>query len=117
MIQERPKLAEVVSMVQVFRMDQNRWPLQAAELFAFSLFWGKPLDYSGLHTLIFFQENSWHFGLEYVISKEGDESGSCGRLELTRVGQTDQEMTFAWQTRYLPLPPKRLKSSTFCLIK
>ncbi len=103
-------------MVQVFRMEQNRWPAHAAELLAFSLFWGKPLDYSRFHTLVFTHENSRDFSLEYVLSKAGDDSGSCGRLELARVGQADQEMTFAWQTRHLPLPPKRLKSSTFCLI-
>ena len=104
-------------MTQVFRVELNRWPVNAAELLVFSLVWGKPLDFSGLHTLVFTQEDPWNFGMEYALSRRGEDLASCGRLELRRIGQTDMEMTFAWQTKHLPLPSKKVESSIYCFAR
>ncbi len=117
MFPEKLNLAEIISMAQVFRVELNRWPVNAAELFVFSLAWGKPLDFSGLHTLVFTQEDPWSFGMEYAVSKRGEERVSCGRLELRRIGQTDMEMTFAWKTKHLSLPSKKVESAIYCFAR
>ena len=116
MEQDKTNLGEVISMAQVFRLEKKRWPFHAAELLAFSRAWGKGLDYSGLHMLVFREVEDWALSMEYAILMEGNGLASCGRLELRRVALTDIETTFQWTTHYLSLPPKRVKVSAYCFI-
>ena len=116
MVQDKVILSMVAYMVQVFRVEKNRWPSDVAELLEFSEQWDKPLDFSEFHTLVFKEEDNWNMALEYALLRKGNELALCGRLELQRVGQTDMEMTFGWQTRHLALPPKKVESTVYCSI-
>ncbi len=116
MFQDKPRLAEVLSMAQVFRLEKGRWPVQAAELLAFSRAWGKGLDFSGLHMLVFREIGDWALLTEYTLLGEGDALASCGRLELKRLALTDAETTFQWVTRHEPLPPKKVELKAYCYI-
>jgi len=116
MIQGRTPLAEVVSTVQVFRLEQKRWPAHAADLLAFSRAWGEGLDLSGFHMLVLRKEGDWTLSLEYALLPEGDQLASCGKLEVRRVGGAGQEATFQWHTRHEALPPRRVERSAYCFI-
>jgi hypothetical protein len=117
MMLEELQLAEIVSMVQVFRVETNRWPSHAAELQAFAGQWQKPLDFSRFHTLVFQAEDHRTLTMEFSIQRFKNELASCGRLQLRRVAQSDQETTFGWRMRYLPLPPKKVVTHRYCLVR
>ena len=116
MLQGKTKMAEVISMAQVFRLDQGRWPAHAAELLAFSRTHGPGLDLTGFHQLILRKEGDWSLGLEYALLVEGENLALCGRIGLVRVALTDQEATFQWLTRHEALPSKKVETGSYCFI-
>jgi len=116
MLQGKTKMAEVISMAQVFRLDKGRWPAHAAELLAFSRTFGGGLDLSGFHMLILRIEGEWSLSLEYALLVEGEKLALCGRIGLVRVALTDQETTFQWLTRHEALPSKKVETGSYCFI-
>jgi len=117
MVQDKEILSMVAYMVQVFRVEKDRWPRQVSELLVFSEQWDKPLDFSEFHTLVLQEEDKWNIAMEYALLRKGKELAVCGRLELVRVSQSDQEMTFGWQTRHLPLPSRKVESNVYCVVR
>jgi hypothetical protein len=117
MMLEKLKLEEIVSMVQVFRVETNRWPCHAAELQNFAEQWQKPMDFSQFHTLVFQAEDNRTLTMEFSIQRFKNELASCGRLQLRRVAQSDQETTFGWRMRYIPLPPKKVATPRYCFVR
>jgi hypothetical protein len=110
-------LSRVVWMTQIYWMEKNRWPDNAAELFIFSQRWKNPLDFSGFHTFVFKEAGERTLGMEFTLRMEGSSLASCGRLELERTAQTEMESTFCWHTRYQSLPSKRVESPVYCFIR
>ena len=117
MMLEKLQLAGIVSMVQVFRVETNRWPRHAAELQAFAEQWQKPLDYFQFHTLVFQAEDNRTLVMEFSIQKPKGQLATCGQLRLRRAAQTDQETTFGWRISYLPLPSKKVVTPRYCFVR
>ncbi len=107
-------LLKIAAMVQVFRLEKNRWPHHAAELSAFSLQSQMPVDFSRFHILVFREEENGDFGMEFNFQDEENPWAACGRWEISQ--PTRGKNNVGWKIRYVPLPAKRLEPRIYCLV-
>jgi len=107
-------LLEVVRMSQIFWMQHHRWPRYAAELLAFSEEWKWPLSLSGFHLLVFTEKGSRELVIEFALEDSGQETATCGQLELRNTGLKDRDLS--WELHHRPLPARPFKKVQYCLI-
>ena len=116
MTQEELHFEQIVPMIQVFRMEKNRWPKDAVELLTFSEGFGRTLDCSGLHTLAFSEAQTWVLTVDYSVPLPGGELASLGQFEISRVAISDSEETFRWHVVFRHLTVDKIKSMSYCFI-
>ena len=115
MFQEELRFDEIIPMIQVFRVENNRWPLDAVELLIFSEGYGRNLDYSALHTLTFSEAQTWVLTVDYSVPLPGGELATMGQFEISRVAIADAEETFRWHVVFRHLTVERIKRMSYCL--
>lgn len=115
MIQEELKFDQIIPMIQTFRMENNRWPSDAAELLGFSNHYGRNLDYSALHTLTFSEKQTWVLTVDYSVPLPGGELATLGQFEIRRVAISDAEETFRWHVVFRHLTVEKIKRMSYCL--
>ncbi len=109
-------LMNVVEMIQIFRIENNRWPAYAAELLRFSIEWKKSLSFSEFHILIFSAENESTLTMEFILGSESSHLTVRGRIEIKKLF-AEGGTTFVWRRRYFPLPTKPVEKRSYCLVK
>ncbi len=113
----KKELTEILALTQMFFLEKREWPQQAAELQAFAVDLGRPLDFSGFHRLRFERVSSEELNLDYGLAP--NRLGFTPRGRATLKTHTAESMALSetpLKITLRKLPAEKVETRSYCSI-
>ena len=110
-------LEKILMILGVYRLEKQKWPMDAAELQAFALELGKPLDFSSYHRFRFIPQSVTQVTLDFCLWSK-NEWTLGGQAEVKIQGETPEAgHTLPLEVRIQSLTPQKMETRSYCLLE
>ena len=118
MEQPQTPLEKILMVLGIFRLEKEKWPLDAVELQSFAQGLGKPLDFSKYHQFRFVSKSKMELILDFCLLPLNNEwalGGQAGVRIKREIPETGH--TLPLEVKIQTLSPQKVEARSYCLLE